>query len=354
MNFPSINSKVIKQTTNAAKEYNDFQKSSTSFMVNEALKNKVVTEQTVEVQKNETKNEKENKFKQINEKIYQKGILESQLLNMQNVLYNQGKEILYKDILFELYRKSLNLDEDFINEQLENIKSVSDSYIDKNGGFKYLAEKAKSTGSPILEQFQGVCENTAYRVSQRKYQLALEALKNDKEISKEEIDKIFAFSMDNDEKEEFDYSKDEISIDELSDLVKQKVLDVVQDEKSRQAKEDEIIEDIENQLIDDESVVDQKSLNEALRKIELPLSAVEESTLFDSLMRNSYQEILESNASIQDSSLSEDLDNEKDIRTDSNINVDNDDATCNSFNETKSIHYSLTDEINKTDRKSVV
>jgi len=314
-NFPKTNNVVVKHNT-GVKTLNAINNMSIGAACKEAYMKRVLVEHYEDIDASAIQSEKEYENRQAGGNIASRQILESQLFYKSNDIYRSGKEILFKEIVFELFRKSLNLDEEFVLEHLENLKQVSDSYIDKNGGFKLLETASMESKFPLLKNIQSLCESVAKEVSKKKMKLAPQVSTANQ----------LTFELSEDEKNEFDYEKDKLGMDELAGLVKQKVLTVIQDEKSRQSKEDDLITDIENQLRDDDTVTDPTSAQEAFSKIRIKQNPVEEVTLFSALMHHSYKELLE-NTATQDSDT-----NNADDREDRNykVNVDVDDINGSS------------------------
>ena len=254
------------------------------------------------------------------EGIVNRYIRESQIPNNINKIHTEAKTFILKDILFEVFYNSLLMDEYFLKENSQNIKCLIDKYVDDNGGFKVLDDAIKnSVDDTLLKKIKSVCESVAKEVCSRK----LADSKECKNIN------LIDFDMNEEEKDALDYSKkNDLNIDRISDLVKNKVLTVVKDEKERQELNHELIENIENDLKEDENVTDEKSLNEAMNNIILNKSVVETSTLFDALFRDSYQEYIMENVAIT-STDKDIIDDNKDLARHYDTEMDLDDALRN-------------------------
>lgn len=203
-------------------------------------------------------------------------IKEAQLESTIDRFTKATKDHVFKAILYEIYSKSLVLDNDFVTEHSKDIGKLISDYVDTNGGFSMLEEAAKKTKSKLLKKIKDVADSTANKVSKRKIKEANEC--NDPTC--------LNFDMTDEEKEEFEYNKNEIAPDEIAALVKKKVLTVVKDEKARQEKEDEIKKDIEEELMDSEDITDEESAKEAVDRILTNNNKVEKTTLFNALLRN--------------------------------------------------------------------
>lgn len=254
------------------------------------------------------------------EGVVNRYIKESQIPTNINRIYNEAKDYVLKDILFETFYNSLLMDDYFLRENQQNIKCLMDKYVDDNGGFKFLDKLVHDNmNNMLLKKIKSVCESVAKEVCNRK-------LADSKECKN--ID-LIDFDMNDEEKDMLDYSKkNDLNIDRISDLVKNKVLTVVKDEQKRQEASHELIENIENDLKDDESVVNEKTLNEAMNKIVLNKAVIETSTLFDTLFRDSYQEYIMENVAIT-STDKDIIDDNKDVSRHYDTEMDIDDALSN-------------------------
>ena len=256
-------------------------------------------------------------YDKLSEGIVAKYIKESQIPNNINKIYNDAKTHIFKDILFEVFFNSLLMDDDFLQENSANIKHLTDKYIDDGGGFKVLDNAIKnSMDNELLKKIKSVCESVAKEICDRK-------LSDSKECKNIEL---IDFDMNQKETDMLDYSKkDNLNIEKISELVKNKVLTVVKDEKERQEINHEIVENIENDLKANDDVTDEKSLNEAMSKIVLNKSVIESSTLFDALFRDCYQEYITENVAIA-SADKDNIDDDKEVSRNYDTEMDMDDA----------------------------
>jgi hypothetical protein len=301
--FGNVNLQVVTHST-GIKKLTNATKITNGAAAKAVLERMAAIEEAEEIDKQALQSEKDYDAKKQTEKVVTKQINDNQKINKVSEVYHTGKNIIFKEILFEVFKKSLYLDTEFIQENWENLRSLTDSYVDSNGGIKLLEAAVTKTGSPLLKNVLALCENVAKAVCQRKLKKANEC---------DEVDDILNFDLEKDEEDDLNYEKQKLGIDELADMVKQKVLTVVQDEKSRQQDEDELYGDIENQLSEDDNVNDENSVEEALNKIFIMKNPIEESTLFDSLLRSSYKEVLE-NIAIKTAQQDEEEEDEKNSR----------------------------------------
>lgn len=293
----NANTKVVRHSF-GIKDLSEHSRISQFAAANEYLKKKAVLEHCESIEKKAAVSEKEYETKKSIENVYMKKITEAQIPTLVNEVYKKGREVLFKQLLFEMFTKSLYLDEEFIIEQQDNLKDVIESYVNKNGGFSLLENAYKQTKSPLLKNMIQLCESIARKVSQRKLK---EAQKDIDDVN------LINFELNEEESQEFDYEKEKLGIDELADLVKSKVLTVIQDEKQRQAEEEELYRDLENEISESED----KSVEESLKKMIIKDLPIEESTLFNSLFRHSYKEALEALNNVTDHDIYDDDDAEE-------------------------------------------
>lgn len=226
------------------------------------------------------------------EGVLKRAMLESQIYNAVNTFNKDCKTFLFKKLLTEVYAKSLIIDDDFVNEHFNDVANAVSNYVDENGGFGLLENAVSRTNSKLLARIKSICEKCAAKVSARKI----------KETTECGDVKHLNFDLTDDEQDEFDKMKSDISPDEIADLVKDKVLTVVKDEKQRQQAEDELKADIENEIREDDTVVDEETAKEALNRIVVNSNGLEETTLFNALFRRACGEfIVESLSSVSNS-----------------------------------------------------
>lgn len=209
-----------------------------------------------------------------------------------NIMKNMHSEILngvLENVIGSIYYDALYLDDDFKEYNSAAITESVHDFLNERGGYKYIQEAYDRTKSPLLKSIMDICEETACAVSQRKIKEC-----NEKANNKQSLDDIKIFDMTNDEKEKLNYEKDTLGIDKISSVIKDKILNVVKDEKKREAEHVELIEEIENQLSEDEKVNDEKAVAEALSSIFVQNSNLEEGTLFNSMLRKNYKNVIES------------------------------------------------------------
>lgn len=238
--------------------------------------------------------EKERKFDAIFESKARQLEMEDNMSNsVSGKMYNQrlmnkmheisciAKEAFFADILYNIYESSLLLDDSFIGEKKTQLESFVNDYVVSNGGFKLLENAVNAhPETPILYNIKKVCEELSADVVEKKHSFA-----KDNQVPIEDI----KFTMDDDCRDKLERAKSNLSIDELSDAVKSKVLTVIKDEKERQSKALAREEELENEA---EEIRAQK---EHLQRIKT--GKIEESTsLFVAIMRNTYMDMIREGA----------------------------------------------------------
>ena len=214
VDFPKTNNKVVLQTMGVGK-FNSFTNTSNGLATREILEKQALAEHQIIIEKSMLQSEKDYKTKQDIEKVTSRVILESQILNKGNELYKEGKTSVFKEIIFELFRKSLILDEDFVMEHTDNLRDVTNSYIDKNGGFKLLENAIHISSSPLLKNIQTICESISKKVVETKV----------KQTQETQLADQLTFSLNDEQTKVLDYEKDKLGIDELANLVQKKSVD---------------------------------------------------------------------------------------------------------------------------------
>ena len=237
------------------------------------------------------------KYEELNKKVNERRLQELKDMKSYDMKIQEGyrtlKDDLMKDFISEICVESLLVDEEVVNENLKNIVEMVERHVDDMGGFEGVKKIAETTKNPILLNMVAVCETTAKKVGER----------NTKE-GKQNKDKV-NFGLNKVELEEYDYRKKEVGTDTVVNTIKDKVFQVVQDEQKLSADKQMIISDIQNKVNELEAPVE-----EAMAFI-FNRPGIEEDTLFNSLMRRQYKQLVESNSS----AIFESFDYKDDIET---------------------------------------
>lgn len=173
---------------------------------------------------------------------------EVQVLRAGNKVFNEGKEILFKDMVFEAFSTGLVIDDEAVLEHADSLRQEVSSFIDERGGYALLENAIKETNSTFLKRMKAVCESTARAVSARKIK---EMGKNMEDTSN------VTFALDDKEKEEYTYEKMTCGLDQVGGLIKEKVMNTIINEKEREKANEEF----ENELNQIESDTEDESGN---------------------------------------------------------------------------------------------
>ena len=193
--------------------------------------------------------------------------------------YTNLKEELIKDFITEICVESLLVDEDVVTDNLKNIIEMVERQVDDIGGFEGVKHIAETYNNPILKNMVSICEGTAKKVGER-------CMKE----SKCDSSKV-NFSLNKIELEEYDYRKKEMGSETIINNIKDKVFQVVQDEQKLNNDKQMIMDEIQNKVSEIEAPVE-----EAMSFI-FESKCIEEDTLFNSLMRSHYKQLLQTNSS---------------------------------------------------------
>jgi hypothetical protein len=238
------------------------------------------------------KNRKKNEFdpiaeaakqKELNKKVNDRRVNEmKEAREFENKLqesYITLKNDLIKDFLGEICVESLIIDEEAVNTNLKNILEMVDHQVDDLGGFEGIKRIAESTNNPVLLRMVSVCEATAKEVGQRNIR---ESQGKASGIN---------FTLNQVELDEYDYRKKSMGSEMIVNNIKDKVFQVVKDEQKLNADKQMIMDDIQNKVNELNAPVE-----EAMSFI-FESAGVEEDTLFNSLMRCHYKQLMETNSS---------------------------------------------------------
>ena len=243
-------------------------------------KNLIPVKQRDKVDKQEVMMEARKKYMDINNQAQRKQI--DKLKNQRefrkviNESYEKLKNDLFCNILHHICLEALTIDEEPMYENMEQITDSINEQFKSIGGLDVLKEQAKTSNNELIKRMIAVCENTAKKVADR----------NLKECDSADE---FKFELNDEEKDDFDYNKDSINIDAISNKIKDKIIKVVTDEKKANTKKTEIMDEIKDKLDEDE--VEDEAATEAMEFIFN--QKIETTTLFEALMRDCYKITLE-------------------------------------------------------------
>ena len=122
-------------------------------------------------------------------------------------------------------------DEDYKQEHKAAIETVNRVWLHHLGGFKYLKEQAKATGSSFLQHWYSWVKEDSQAILDDK----IEAIQN--AHSETEVNNIVKSGITFDQAEKIDKDIDSMGPDQIATMVQNKVLDVVKDESKKQSED---------------------------------------------------------------------------------------------------------------------
>lgn len=202
---------------------------------------------------------------------------EGNLMRSVDALYSEGRNIVFKSIICEAFIKSLPIDSDYVSENVTQLSAVMCDYIDQNGGIKLLenARKTHRDSVPFLSRLEKICNEVALETATRIYGQGMD----DPELVHDNV-----FRMNSDEKSKMEDKKENLSLEQITNNIKDKVVRVVGEEIERGRLRKELAEDLESLTTEMQSV--KEAANLALGD----MTPVYESTLFNALMNRNFKE----------------------------------------------------------------
>ena len=187
-----------------------------------------------------------------------------------------GRDYAFKYAMGVIFENCLLLDDYYVKENSSKIRAVMESYIDKNGGIALLENALKTNKTRFLTMLMEACNKTASKCAKRKLKEAQEAGQTQG----------IKFDMTDEEKEELDTEISTMDVEQLSSVVKDKVLTVIKDEKERAQQREEFERDLADGVED--AIVKEQTF-----RVHNKYCSAKE-TLFNAFMTESYKEVLES------------------------------------------------------------
>ena len=223
------------------------------------------------------------KYQELNKKVNDRRLNEMKERKAYDTKIQEGyaklKNDLIKDFISDICVESLLVDEEVVNENFKNIVEMIEQQVDDIGGFEGVKHIAESTNNPVLLNMVAVCEATAKKVGERNIK---EGKADNKKVN---------FGLTKIELEEYDYRKKEMGSEAIVNNIKEKVFQVVKDEQQLNSDKQMVMDDIQNKVSELEAPVE-----EAMKFI-FDKPGIEVDTLFNSMMRSHYKQLLETNSS---------------------------------------------------------
>ena len=192
--------------------------------------------------------------------------------------YEEVRESLLKDIMYEICIESMWVDRNEIDNNIRNVMNLVDAQLESIGGYKGFKEIAESSNNRLLLNMVNDCEEMCKIIGTRNL---MEAAGNTSKLD---------FEMNKAEMDEFDYRKKSFGSETIINAVRDKVLDVVKYEQEANTAKQEVMDEIQMKAEEIGAPV-----GEAMEFIFN--EKVEETTLFDSIMRKNYKNMLATESS---------------------------------------------------------
>jgi hypothetical protein len=144
-----------------------------------------------------------------------------------------------------IYVKACNgiHDSEYVAEHFKAFNDMAHMYIRKLGGIKYLKEQAAKVNSPFLTGFYNICVEAAKNITKEKSKEMVRAMTEDEALE------ILNGAIGEKDKNELIEKIDDLGADQLAELIKNKVVNVVRDEQIRERDEREMRTVLKNDLI---------------------------------------------------------------------------------------------------------
>ena len=158
-------------------------------------------------------------------------------------------EIIFRDYFTKLVKESLLWDKDFIDQTSDSIRYISHKYIaEAIGGLEGLKKAAKENHSSYLQKVYDVCMESGKKLADKKKK-ELEKKVDANNCDKAKLD----FSIDSDGEDLIEKNMNNLDIADISEMVKNKVLQVVKDENDAQKKDDEFVANLKDDIQQNEN-----------------------------------------------------------------------------------------------------
>ena len=198
------------------------------------IHNKAVEKEFIEKQKRQ----------QVQENTFAQVASEDVKLNALGYLDKHLGDQLFAEAFTSIYIRSLPHDQDFIAEHYLALEKMAQMYCRKLGGLNYLKARCEATGSPYLKKLYEVIETAKKNISKKTAKKVINTL-----TDKEAMDLVKGGISDED-RQELLRKINELGSDELTELIKNKVVDVVKDEHQREKEDREFRTALKNDMDD--------------------------------------------------------------------------------------------------------
>lgn len=230
----------------------------------------------------------------VEETIRTKAVSESLFPSRLNEYSENGKEMLMTEALSRVYVHSLPLSQ--TSDYETQLRATFESFMVDGDIYKRLKEQRKKRyrTSFFIDRVERIIESIVLeKVSEKS--------KEAKEKGHDNID--LDFSLDSDEANKFHDDLSSIGIDQVSGAIKDKVVNVVKEERERQLKEKEELDALEDDVkntvvVEDETVEESLSLSREViameyNRLDSRIDDVRDTTLMDAMFRSNLRTVKE-------------------------------------------------------------
>ena len=189
----------------------------------------------------------------------------SNIAIMKTQAYNNIERMIPDYVISEafarIYIDSLPHDGDFIVENYNALANMATFYIRKLGGAEYFKQKVLETHSPFLKKIYDVCMETAKKIKANKKKKVANAM------TENEVKEMIMPKINDEERDQIINNINNLGTDELSDLVREKIINVVKDEHQREKEEREFRTVLKNDIQDPTLRMDTNEDNIGSKKV---------------------------------------------------------------------------------------
>ena len=207
----------------------------------------------------ETKKQLDDMDKEESEKAVQESVVNDYTVRRTNAMKDQtvfalehrlvkeGCKQVFDTVIFEMAFNALWID-DSVKRTPENIKAMFETFVEIKESIEKTVPSCEDTH--FIKELRAVVTETVNRAAQR---IANEAKEDKKFKNVNELDSI-KFELTDDEDKEMTDKLADLGSEEIIQLVKDKVLSVVQDEQKAGKEKSEMFKEMDDALKDDESI----------------------------------------------------------------------------------------------------
>lgn len=176
-----------------------------------------------------------------NEELHNQFILPKVVTKLSNQYHKIMPEIILREYFTALVTESLVWDKEAVTENMDSLRYACHKYIASIGGLEAVKEAATKNKSVYLGHVYEVCMEAGKKIAAKKSKKLKKDATADN-IKKQQID----FSIETADKDDINKHINNLDVDGLSELVKNKVLQVVKDENESQKQDDTFIQDLKS------------------------------------------------------------------------------------------------------------